>query len=326
MTVKQERGSSLRVAVGVVGALLAGTLCISSAYAEKKADVAPGDVPAGIRQAVIKAFPDGKILEAEKETEGEDPGQFDVVIQSGGKKYEVEMSPAGDIKEKKELGAKEGSEDEDEDTSAPSANKKWTDSFGIERGTFTAVGANPFFILEPGYQLVLESKSEKVAITVLEETKKIGNIETRVVEEREEEDGQIKEISRNFYAQCKETGDVFYFGEEVDEYKDGKVASHSGAWRADEPDSKAGIMMPGRILLGARHYQEIAPDAKDRAEIVADDVTLNTPAGEFKNCIRVEETSGLNPKEKAYKVYAPGVGLIQDEDLLLKSHGKVKKD
>ena len=220
-----------------------------------------------------------------------------------------------------------GEESEEGDAAAKSAaGKKWTDSFGIERGTFSTTGANPFFVLEPGRQLVLESDEEKVTITVLDETKKIGNVDTRVVEEREEEKGQLKEVSRNFFAQCKETGDVFYFGEEVDDYKDGKIVSHSGAWRADEPDSKAGIIMPGRILLGARHYQEIAPKARDRAEIVADDVTLKTPAGEFKNCIRVEETSGLNPREKCYKIYAPGVGLIQDEDLLLKSHGKAEKD
>jgi len=60
----------------------------------------------------------------------------------------------------------------------------------------------------------------------------------------------------------------------------------------------------------------------DRAEILRDDVTLKTPVGTFKNCIRVEETSGLNPKDKCYKTYAPGVGLIQDEDLLLTGYSK----
>jgi hypothetical protein len=83
-------------------------------------------------------------------------------------------------------------------------------------------------------------------------------------------------------------------------------------------------MMPGTTLLGARHYQEIAPNAMDRAEIISDDVTMKTPAGKFENCIRVEETTALDPAEKCYKTYAPGVGLIQDEDLLLVSYGKAK--
>ena len=153
-------------------------------------------------------------------------------------------------------------------------------------------------------------------------------METRVIEEREEENGKLKEVSRNFFAICREHGDVFYFGEEVDEYKDGKLVGHSGAWRADEKDSKAGIMMPGTVLLGARHYQEIAPNAMDRAEIMADDVTMKTPAGTFKDCLRVEETSGIAPDEKGYKTYAPGVGLIQDEDLLLTGYreGKSPRD
>ena len=80
--------------------------------------------------------------------------------------------------------------------------------------------------------------------------------------------------------------------------------------------------MPGTILLGARYYQEIAPKAMDRAEIIADDITLKTPAGTFENCILTEETSGLDPNEKCYKTYAPGIGLIQDEDMLLTEYKK----
>ena len=117
---------------------------------------------------------------------------------------------------------------------------------------------------------------------------------------------------------------MFYFGEEVDDYEDGKVVAHSGQWRADEADSSEGIIMPGTILLGARYYQEIAPNAMDRAEIIADDVILETPAGIFRNCLLTEETSGLDPDEKCYKTYAPGIGLIQDEDLLLTEYTKPK--
>jgi hypothetical protein len=84
--------------------------------------------------------------------------------------------------------------------------------------------------------------------------------------------------------------------------------------------------MPGTILLGARHYQEIAPNAMDRAEIISDDVTMKTPAGIFRNCIRVEETSGLDPDEKCYKTYAPNIGLIQDEDLLLTGYTQAKEE
>lgn len=211
-------------------------------------------------------------------------------------------------------------EDETEDRAT---GKQWTSAFDLEDCTFSTLGRNRFFVLVPGHQLVLESAEEKVVITVLDETRKIGAVETRVVEEREEENGRLKEVSRNFFALCREHGDVFYFGEEVDDYDDGQIVGHGGAWRADERDSKAGLIMPGTILLGARHYQEVAPNAQDRAEIIADDVTMTTPAGTFTHCIRVEETSGLDPEEKCYKTYAPGIGLIQDEDLLLTSYKTV---
>ena len=194
--------------------------------------------------------------------------------------------------------------------------------------TFTTTGSNQYFILEPGYQLVLEGteddETKRLVITVLDETKKIGNIETRVVEENESVNGETIEISRNFFAFCEQTSSVYYFGEEVDNYKDGEVENHSGAWIA-EGDNKAGVIMPGLILLGARYYQEIAPGiAMDRAEIISMTTTLLTPAGNFTDCLKVMETTALNPNEIEYKIHAPGIGLIKDEDLLLVKYGFIK--
>ncbi len=307
------------ILVTVVLSMIMGVIAFPSQAAaqERKVSVLPSELPPVIRNAIEEAFPNPEIISIQKEVEGEDPGQYDVDIRSGGKQYEVEISPEGKVIETKEITPVK-------ETPGGEQSKKWTESFDLENRTFSSVGKNRFFILEPGHQLVLESRKEKVVITVLDETKKIGAVETRVVEEREDENGKLKEVSRNFFAICKEHGDVFYFGEEVDIYKDGKIVGHSGAWRADEKNSRAGIMMPGTILLGARYYQEIAPNAMDRAEIISDDVTMKTPAGTFNNCIRIEETSGIAADEKCYKTYAPGIGLIQDEDLVLTSYGKAK--
>ncbi len=306
------------VFVGLSVMLVAAGFASEAAPQEKKVSVQPSELPAVIKSAIEKAFVKGQIIAIQQEAEGENPGQYDVDIRSDGKEYEVEISPEGKVIEIKEKAAEEAAQ-------AGKQEKKWTDSFGQESCTFSSVGGNRFFILEPGHQLVLESRTAKVVITVLDETKKIGSVETRVVEEREEEDGELKEVSRNFFAVCKEHGDVFYFGEEVDDYEGGKIVGHSGAWRADRKDSRAGIIMPGTVLLGARHYQEIAPNAMDRAEIISDDVTMKTPVGTFKNRIRVEETSGLDPNDKCYKTYAPGVGIIQDEDLMLSGYGEAKE-
>lgn len=308
---------ALLITVGL--SMMLGIVAFPSQAAaqERKVSVLPSELPSVIQKAIEEAFPNAEIISIQKEIEGEDPGQYDVDIRSGGKEYEVEISPEGKVIETKEITPVK-------ETPGGEQSKKWTESFHMENCTFSSVGNNRFFILEPGHQLVLESRTEKVVITVLDETKKIGAVETRVVEEREDENGKLKEVSRNFFAICKEHGDVFYFGEQVDIYKDGKIVRHSGAWRADEKNSRAGIMMPGTILLGARHYQEIAPNAMDRAEVISDDATMKTPAGTFNNCIRIEETSGIDADEKCYKTYAPGIGLIQDEDLVLTSYGKAK--
>src|SRR6185503_7351194 len=95
-------------------------------------------------------------------------------------------------------------------------------------------------------------------------------VETRIIEERETNDGQLIEVSRNYFAISKRTGNVYYFGEDVDIYKNGKVASHEGAWLSGVNGARFGLMMAAVPLVGSRYYQEVAPQvAMDRAEIVS---------------------------------------------------------
>jgi hypothetical protein len=179
--------------------------------------------------------------------------------------------------------------------------------------------------LEAGYSLVLSDGREQLTITVLDETKTVDGVETRIVEERETKDGKLTEVSRNFFAISKRTNSVYYFGEDVDIYKDGKIANHEGGWLAGVNGAKFGLMMPGLPLLKARFYQEIAPDvAMDRAEIISMNETLKTPAGEFKNCLKTEESTPLETG-KEYKYYAPNIGIIQDGSLKLIKYGKANK-
>lgn len=206
---------------------------------------------------------------------------------------------------------------------------EYTSSFRAEDCTFTSTGRNPFFILEPNYQLVLSGGDAgdvaQVMITVLNETRDVNGTETRVVEERETLGGELAEISRNFFAICEETNSVFYFGEEVDDYENGILIAHEGAWLAGEGANKAGVIMPGTILLGARYYQEIAPDiALDRAEIIDMGEVIQTPSGDFTDTLITQETNPLEPDVAELKYYAAGIGLIQEEDLKLERYGFVE--
>ena len=202
------------------------------------------------------------------------------------------------------------------------ADPSWQKQFGISKCSLSSTGRSRYFVLEPGFRIVLEGGEGKLAVTVLDETRVVSSVETRVVEEREWNDGKLIEVSRNYFAFCPATKDAFYFGEEVDDVENGEVVGHAGAWLAGENGARAGLIMPGRPKVGMKYYQEVAPDiALDRAEILALDETFETTAGALSGCLRTEEGTALDPGEKEQKTYAPGVGLVQDETLLLTGYG-----
>jgi len=213
-------------------------------------------------------------------------------------------------------------------TGGPAA-KPWADSFAVKPGDLATTGENPYFVLKPGYALTLEGqedgKTVRLVVTVLDQTVKVAGFDTRVVEERETQDGTLAEVSRNFFAIDARTDDVYYFGEDVDIYEGGKIVKHDGAWRHGTAGATLGLMMPGAPAVGLRHYQEVAPKvAMDRAEIVSVTDRITVPAGTFDKCVRTEETTPLEPKAREYKVYAPGVGLVKDGPLELVSRTRGK--
>jgi len=173
------------------------------------------------------------------------------------------------------------------------------------------------------------SEIEELVITVLDETRDITleidgeerTVTTRIVEETERVDGQLAEISRNFFAECDGTQDVYYFGEEVDIYQGGVIVSHEGAWLAGAAGAVPGIIMPGgAFLLGARYFQEVAPEvAMDRAEHLRTGLEIEVPAGNLEDCVEVEETTPLDKKALSTKIYCPATGLVFDDGLELTS-------
>jgi len=190
----------------------------------------------------------------------------------------------------------------------------WSDDFSIDKADLVSTGSNPYFILEPGYRLVLKDGEDTLTISVLNMTKVVDGVETRVVEEKETVRGRVAEVSRNYFAISKKNNTVFYFGEDT-----------GGAWRAGVNGARAGVMMPGIALLGARYYQEVAPKvAMDRGEIVSMSETQRVPAGKFDKVLKIEETTPLEPGNKDYKYYARGIGLLRDGAFVLVKHAYLK--
>ena len=220
---------------------------------------------------------------------------------------------------------------------AQTVEPAFTKDFPLKSCQFTALEGNKYFPLVPGRQLYYNNSRcvsegnceelEELWITTEFQTRRITlgsgaqrrHITTRVVEERETEDGELKEISRNFFALCAPNRDLYYFGEEVDIYEDGEVVSHDGAWLAGRHGALPGIIMPdSAFLLGTRYFQEQAPGvALDRAEHVGSNLELHVPAGTFRGCIEARETSPLEPRSESTKFYCPGLGMVIDNELEL---------
>ena len=203
----------------------------------------------------------------------------------------------------------------------PGANADgFRDSFAVDKRVLRPTGRSEYFRLEPGAVSTFKEGRTVLTIRVLNETKLVDGVKTAVVEEREETGGTPKEISRNYFAIDPATGDVYYFGEDVDMYKGGKVSGHEGSWLAGANGARFGLAMPGHPKVGDRFQQEIAPgSAMDRVEIVSISERVKTPAGTFERCVHVKETTPLE-KDAGHKWYAPGMGLVKDDEMELVSH------
>ena len=211
------------------------------------------------------------------------------------------------------LGANKAEPAKKQTKRAKAAEVQFRDAFKVDKSTLLDKGSNTYMILEPGYKLTLADGKDTLTITVLDETKEVDGVKTRIVEERETKGGKLAEVSRNYFAFDKAAGDIYYFGEDVDVYDaKGNITSHEGSWLSGVYDAKFGLMMPGQPKVGERFYQEMAPGvAMDRAEVVSVTEKVKVPAGTFKDCLKTKESSGLE-KGVEEKLFAPGVGLLKD--------------
>jgi len=204
---------------------------------------------------------------------------------------------------------------------ATAAKAQFRDTFKVDKSTLLDKGSNTYMILEPGYKLTLADGKDTLTITVLNETKVVDGVQTRIIEERETKGRKLAEVSRNYFAfdpaaplrVGKTTGNIYYFGEDVDMYDaKGNITGHEGSWLSGVNGARFGLMMPGKPKVGDRYQQEVAPDvALDRAEVVSVTEKVKVPAGTFKDCLKTKESSGLE-KGVEEKLFAPGVGLLKD--------------
>jgi hypothetical protein len=203
--------------------------------------------------------------------------------------------------------------------STPAAGA-WRDTFSVSKSALSPTGSARYWVLQPGQTLVYKSDDGgTLIITTLDETKVVDGVAARVVMEREEKGGSPSEITRNYIAIDPATGDIYYLGEDSTTYKSGKPSGDGGSWLAGVNGARMGMLVPGAPKVGDRFYQEVSPKvAMDRAEIVGLDEKVKVPGGTFEHCLHVKETTPLDG-DVTHKWYAPGVGLVKDDEFELAS-------
>ena len=189
----------------------------------------------------------------------------------------------------------------------------------IDPAAFTATVDNPYFPLPPGARWVMEgsgeSEGEVTTTMVTDETKTVVGVVCTVVRDEVTADGELQELTFDWYAQDAD-GNVWYFGEDTAEYKDGEVSSREGSWEAGVDGAQPGIIMPAGPVADLTYRQEFyAGQAEDQATVVDLGATADTPAGSYTDVLVTEDWTPLEPDIAERKYYAPGVGLVLERQV-----------
>ncbi len=154
-----------------------------------------------------------------------------------------------------------------------------------------------------------EGKPFRTEVTLLPETKPIEwggrTVDTAVIQYVAYLDGRIHEVALDWYAQADD-GSVWYFGEDVFNYEDGKVADTEGTWIASD-ETPAAMIMPAKPAVGNVYRPENAPGVVfEEVRVEKVDQTVASPSGDISGAIEVMELHMDGKREG--KVFAPGYG------------------
>jgi hypothetical protein len=187
----------------------------------------------------------------------------------------------------------------------------------LDPADFTTDIDNPYWPMRPGSKWVYSETDttgarERVVVTVTNRTKKVANgVEARVIRDVVTEDGVPVEITEDWYAQDKD-GNIWYLGEAVDNYENGKVVDHKGSFEAGRDGADAGIVMPADPEPGLAYRQEYYKgEAEDKAEVITvGEEQVEVPAGYFPGVLMTRDLVPLEPRVQELKFYARDVGPV----------------
>jgi hypothetical protein len=186
----------------------------------------------------------------------------------------------------------------------------------LDPADFSVSIDNPYWPMSPGTKWVYsetdtKGTNQKVVVEVTDETKMMANgLEARVVRDTVTENGAPVEITDDWYAQDK-AGNVWYLGEYVTNYENGKAIDHGGSFEAGVDGAQPGIAMPANPDPGLSYRQEYYKgEAEDKAAIITiGEERVQVPLGYFdKDVLMTRDLVPTEPKVQELKFYAPNVG------------------
>ena len=204
--------------------------------------------------------------------------------------------------------------EKEEDDSIPDVNY----NPAIVPSNFVDSVTNIYFPLIPGtvYTYIAQTGdgSEDIVVSVLSETKIVAGVQCTVVRDIVSVDGQAIEDTHDWYAQDID-GNVWYMGEDVSNYENGKLVDKEGSFESGIDGAKPGIIMLAHPVLEMPYRQEYYfGTAEDWGKVVAKGVSVTVPFGTFENCIKTADWNGVEPDAPVeYKYYAPGIGVVKEE-------------
>ena len=172
---------------------------------------------------------------------------------------------------------------------------------------------NPLFPVSDQASVLLmghvDGKPFRTEVTLLPETRIIEwegqQVEVAVSQYNAFLGGSITEVAYDLYAQADD-GSVWYFGEDVFDFRDGAIVVTEGTWLAGR-DGPAAMIMPGDPQVGDVYRTENAPGfVFEEVTVRSVSETLDGPLGPIEGGMLVSELHMDGATED--KIFAPGYG------------------
>ena len=162
----------------------------------------------------------------------------------------------------------------------------------------------------------VDGKAFRTEVTLLPYTRIVEwngiQVETLVSQYTAFLDGRIQEVAFDLYAQADD-GSVWYFGEDVSDFRDGLIFSREGTWLAGK-DGPPNMIMPGKPEVGQVFRAENMPGiAFEEVTLTSVDNTIDGPLGPITGVVSGSELH-MDGKTLSEKNFGPGYGEIRTVD------------